>query len=458
MGARDEGDLKPAARKRPRQPEAIPADCSAALDGGIAIIERWPPPSRRAKPGPPGAPFGPSRRADVPPASLAQDAAASCGTPSPGSRDPSAPAGSSRSSGRDDVESRLVVRDGTRWSLAHGPFRRADFTALARAQLDAARPGRQSCRSGGRRAVAPVRVPAVRAPRRPHGELCRARRRRRTARGFVRRLPAAGLRPPPLALRCPGRRLAIKRGLPLKILRRFSPDDEDDARAGRHAVPAASIAHDGVAIDACTTYSIGFALPPQPSSPPLSGFPARRARACRDAMPTPTRARSTRRPRSALRCAGATCELLKGLAWDDAMAARFLGAHLSEPKPHVFFEPPKSPLARAAFRRSRREARSASSIFARNSSTTTGTSTSTARSRRGPRTAARALRRFANGRALASPDATRLPPEAAAILYNWYRDGYLTPAPPDGGEAERFVAALRERSRPLPNRSPRSIR
>src|SRR5258708_37655234 len=31
---------------------------------------------------------------------------------------------------RDDVESRLVVRDGARWSLAHGPFRRADFRAL----------------------------------------------------------------------------------------------------------------------------------------------------------------------------------------------------------------------------------------------------------------------------------------------------------------------------------------
>src|SRR6185436_14644754 len=33
-------------------------------------------------------------------------------------------------SGRDDVESRLVVRDGARWSLAHGPFRRTDFAAL----------------------------------------------------------------------------------------------------------------------------------------------------------------------------------------------------------------------------------------------------------------------------------------------------------------------------------------
>ena len=31
---------------------------------------------------------------------------------------------------RDDVESRLVVRDGARWSLAHGPFRRADLDAL----------------------------------------------------------------------------------------------------------------------------------------------------------------------------------------------------------------------------------------------------------------------------------------------------------------------------------------
>jgi 50S ribosomal protein L16 3-hydroxylase len=31
---------------------------------------------------------------------------------------------------RDDVESRLVLRERGRWSLAHGPFRRADFRAL----------------------------------------------------------------------------------------------------------------------------------------------------------------------------------------------------------------------------------------------------------------------------------------------------------------------------------------
>src|SRR5512141_1575701 len=31
---------------------------------------------------------------------------------------------------RDDVESRLVVRDRARWTVAHGPFRHADFKAL----------------------------------------------------------------------------------------------------------------------------------------------------------------------------------------------------------------------------------------------------------------------------------------------------------------------------------------
>src|SRR5271165_4835563 len=31
---------------------------------------------------------------------------------------------------RDDVESRLVLRERGRWSLLHGPFRRADLRAL----------------------------------------------------------------------------------------------------------------------------------------------------------------------------------------------------------------------------------------------------------------------------------------------------------------------------------------
>ena len=35
------------------------------------------------------------------------------------------------------------------------------------------------------------------------------------------------------------------------------------------------------------------------------------------------------------------------------------------------------------------------------------------------------LRQLANARALAARPAAGVPPEAAAILYNWYRDGYV---------------------------------
>ena len=70
--------------------------------------------------------------------------------------------------------------------------------------LDAARAGGQPPFRRRRCTVAPVRIPAVRAPGRLDGELCRARRRRRSAFRFLRRVPAAGSRPPSLALRPAG--------------------------------------------------------------------------------------------------------------------------------------------------------------------------------------------------------------------------------------------------------------
>ena len=67
---------------------------------------------------------------------------------------------------RDDVESRLVVRDGERWSLRHGPFARARAAAGARAGLDAAGAGRRPASASGARAAARVPLRARRAARR----------------------------------------------------------------------------------------------------------------------------------------------------------------------------------------------------------------------------------------------------------------------------------------------------
>ena len=59
--------------------------------------------------------------------------------------------------------------------MEHGPFRRARFRAIARDRLDAAGAGSQSPFRCRRRAAAALRLPALRPPGRPDGELRRAR-------------------------------------------------------------------------------------------------------------------------------------------------------------------------------------------------------------------------------------------------------------------------------------------
>ena len=80
----------------------------------------------------------------------------------------------------------------------------------------------------------------LRAPRRPDGELRGARRRRRSAPRLLRRVPAAGRRTAPLALRARSATCRFVPGLPLKILRKFAPSARRGARARRHALPAAA--------------------------------------------------------------------------------------------------------------------------------------------------------------------------------------------------------------------------
>jgi 50S ribosomal protein L16 3-hydroxylase len=43
--------------------------------------------------------------------------------------------------------------------------------------------------------------------------------------------------------------------------------------------------------------------------------------------------------------------ILRGIKWDRAATARFVGTYLSDPKPDVYFDPPEPRLTRAAFAR-----------------------------------------------------------------------------------------------------------
>ena len=179
----------------------------------------------------------------------------------------------------------------------------------------------------------------------------------------LRRVPAAGLRPAPLALRPAARPLAACPDLPLKILRALR------ARARRVLAPGDMLylppqyAHDGVAVDACTTYSIGFRaassagaragvprLPARPQST-LAG-PLRRSRPRPDA-----RAGAHRRAHAAPRRRGS----LARFAGTARTSRASWAAILSEPKPNVCFEPPRRAALAARVRAAHRHARAASS-------------------------------------------------------------------------------------------------
>ena len=324
---------------------------------------------------------------------------------------------------RDDVESRLVVRDGAHWSLAHGPFRRADFKSLPARNWTLLVQGvnlvdptgdallrRFSFLPYARLDDLMVSYAAPGGGVGPHFDSYDVF----LLQGFGRRRWRYGLQDSH----------ALKPGLPLKILRRFVPAHDEVLVPGDMLYLPPQYAHDGVAIDACTTYSIGFRAP---GATELAAafldflrdeldLPGRYA----DPDLAPVRAPAEIGPAMRRRCA----QLLEGIAWDRTTVARFLGCWLSEPKPHVFFVAPQPALSPAAFR-----ARMAKHGVRLDTRTQllydpvhlfiNGAALSW------PAGGGATLRQLANTRSLAARLAASMPPETARILYNWYRDGYL---------------------------------
>src|SRR6185436_3025229 len=158
---------------------------------------------------------------------------------------------------RDDVESRIVVRARSRFTVAHGPFRRADFRAL---------PAR-----GWTLLIQGVNL---------HSDAADALLRLFSFLPYARlddlmvsyAAPGGGVGPhfdsyDVFLLQGFGRRrwrygrqddLALRPRVPVKLLRRFTPSHDVTLAPGDMLYLPPAYAHDGVALDECTTYSIGF--------------------------------------------------------------------------------------------------------------------------------------------------------------------------------------------------------
>jgi len=145
------------------------------------------------------------------------------------------------------------------------------------------------------------------------------------------------------------RDLALVDGAPLKILRNFRASREWELAPGDLLYLPPRCAHDGVAIEDCITYSIGFRAP---SAQDLcarflefvqDGLDAHGLYADPQLKPTRHPARIDRQlSRGLLR-------LLEGARWNRSDTLRFIGMDLSTPKPHVVYVPPHRPLSPPAF-------------------------------------------------------------------------------------------------------------
>ncbi len=327
-----------------------------------------------------------------------------------------------------DAVSRLVRRRGSRWSLEHGPFPAATFRRL------------------------PCRDWTVLVQDTNHFSRAAARLLERF--DFIPHariddlmvsfaVPGGGVGPhvdsyDVFLIQGSGRRRwqisgqsdrSFVPGLPLRILERFVPEQEWVLEAGDLLYLPPNVAHHGVAETPCLTWSVGFRAPSDGEI--VAGFldylheRVHPAGHYADPGAPPARHAGEVPPRLLAHVSKA----LGRIRWGARDAREFTGRHLSEPKPHVYFVPPRRALGRERFverARSRGLALDPRSrlLFSGTMFFLNGERVDV------PPRARPATRRLADRRRL--PPASAAPPAFWDLAYEWYTRGFA--APDDGGE------------------------
>ncbi|RPJ47703.1 MAG: cupin domain-containing protein [Betaproteobacteria bacterium] len=247
-----------------------------------------------------------------------------------------------------DAESRLIIRTGGRWQVTHGPFTRRDFAQLPARNWTLLVQGVNHVLPQAQALLAEFAfIPYARlddlmvsyAPPGggvgPHFDSY-----------DVFLLQGAGRRRWRISSQ---RDLALVDGAPLKILRNFRASREWELAAGDLLYLPPRCAHDGVAIEDCITYSIGF------RAPSAQDLCARFLEFLQDGLDThgfyadPQLKPTCHPARIDRQLSRGLLRLLEGARWNRSDMLRFLGMDLSTPKPHVVYVPPHRPLSPPAF-------------------------------------------------------------------------------------------------------------
>lgn len=335
--------------------------------------------------------------------------------------------------GQDDVESRLVTQSRRRWQLDHGPFDADDLPPLTRKQWTLLVQGVN------------LHAPAVDALMQqfrfiPDARLDDVMISYATDGGGVGPhldsydvflLQAHGKRHWRIG---PQRDTTWQEGVPLRILKHFEAEQEWVLEPGDMLYLPPGYAHDGVAVGECMTYSIGFRAPLEQEmmqnflyylAENAAELPFGRHFDGRYADPKqPAVKQPAALPEAMVDTLLAQLEKVR---WGRKEVEDFLGRWLSEPKSHVYFDPPEKPLnearfAQAAARHGLALSPKTQLLYQRNRFYINGEpieATSAARA---------TLRKLADQRALDAKECSifgQNNQEIEEILYDWYAAGWL---------------------------------
>jgi len=323
--------------------------------------------------------------------------------------------------GRDDVESRVVLRERRRWSVLQGPFRKSELERLPPH-------GWTLLVHGVNLHVAPAEDLLRRFAFIPYARLDDVM--------VSYAVPGGGVGPhidsyDVFLLQGAGRRrwrvgrqrdLALRPDVPLKILARFRPTREFTLSQGDILYLPPEYAHDGIAVDECSTYSIGFRAPSaqELGTAFLDWMRDRLSLEGRYADPGLA---ATDEPARIGRSMHAQCAaMIRSIGWKPELVERFVGCYLTEPKPHVFFDRPRRPpplrsFGRVARRRGVRLDPRTLILYDERHVYVNGAALDW------PATRVQELKRLANLRRLAGANIGGV--AWVHLLYRWYCDGYL---------------------------------
>ncbi len=214
-------------------------------------------------------------------------------------------------------------------------------------------------------------------------------------------------------------------GAPLRILKDFKPEQEWVLAPGDMLYLPPHCAHNGIAEDDCMTYSIGFRTPAyQELAEQFLIYLQDRINV--EGMYADPDLKAQKHPSEISRAMlKQVASAISAVRWDQDDIANFLGCYLSEPKAHVYFDPPERPLSFKKFI-SLLNVRGLvldlkSQLLCSNDTVfMNGESTSVSNEDYS------VLRELADLREL--PAMSSFSDELTEMLYRWYEDGYLAPA------------------------------